>query len=220
MTELHLFLAIIAVLGIIATIANITAVIQRNRRLRPRANISGVIVPAVSTPLTRMAKALAPSVLLTARQLEHVNIQRKLRDRKPLNRAGFKNAIAHAWDNWEQPHERTQSEWLTYLIIYECLISGHEASHVSGVGGGGGITIDPNLPYNGQGGEFAGAGASGTWDNTAVTAGLAIAAGAPWTQGSADPLSDPNSFKGPDPSPSDSGSSYSSDSGPSGGDGS
>lgn len=139
---------------------------------------------------------------LTPRALERVNTQRKLAGRAPLNQRGFANAIAHPWDRWEHPRYRSESEWLQYLILYEVLYAEHQSPTVSCDAY---IVIDESAPYNGQGGEYAGAGASGDWGRP----GDLSPASAPET-GSYQPgdtvggyaasmaLSDPNSFKGPD----------------------
>lgn len=138
-----------------------------------------------------------PSIFLTPRQLERVNIQRKLRGRQPLNRAGFSNAVAHAWDQpIRQPD--TATDWLTYLILYEVLWTDHATARVSVDTG---LTITPEAPYNGHGGDFAGAGASGQWTAPDAPTGLAAAAIADGSYGRGgashlDPLSDPNSYKG------------------------
>ena len=120
-----------------------------------------------------------PSIFLTPRQLERVNIQRKLQGRQPLNRRGFTNAVAHAWDQHESTHPTRQSQpvntgdWLTYLILYECLFDDHSTGRTYVDTG---LTITPEAPYNGHGGEFAGAGASGDWASpTASTAAAAAA---------------------------------------------
>jgi len=109
---------------------------------------------------------------LTPRQLEHVNIQRKLRGSPPLNRAGFKAAASLAATQASQPN--TTTDWLTYLIIYECLFADHQSHTVSTSSG---MTIDPNQPDNGCGGTFGGAGASGTWTPDVQTSAEHIAAG-------------------------------------------
>ena len=164
-----------------------------------------------------------PKIFLTPRQLERVNIQRKLRNKPPLNQAGFANAAAHAWD---QPRRQpdNSSDWLMYFVMYECFIADHQ-SHL--VAPSGGLTIDPNLPYNGQGGEFAGAGASGDWARSDPYAALALTLDlTPAPDGFAPlpPPSDSGSYSPgdtvggygstPDPTPSvsDSSSSYSSSS--------
>lgn len=148
---------------------------------------------------------------LTPRQLERVNIQRKLQGRAPLNRAGFSNAVSHAWD---QPRKQpdTTSDWLTYLIMYEVFFADHQSSRVSCDTG---ITISPDQPYNGQGGGYGGAGASGDWTSApSGTAAVAAAIALAPSYTSADPLSDPGSYKGGDVSSSDTSSSYSSPSSP------
>jgi hypothetical protein len=152
-------------------------------------------------PTRQFGKRIAPpvklpTIALTPRQIERVNIQRKLRGKPPLNRAGIKNAVAHAWD---QPRKQPDNsgDWLVYLILYECLLSDHQGHTCAGAGG---FTIDPNLPYNGAGGEFAGAGASGDWTSPDA---LRATAAPP------DTYSAPSA---PDPSPSYSSSSDSSSS--------
>lgn len=111
-----------------------------------------------------------PTVVFTPRQIERVNIVRKQQGRAPFNRAGLKNAVSVAWDT-PRREPTTAAEWLTFLIMYEILIADHQAPHCAGAGG---ITIDPNQPYNGGGGEFAGAGASGDWTSpTPVVSGIA-----------------------------------------------
>ena len=164
-----------------------------------------------------------PKIFLTPRQLERVNIQRKLRNKPPLNQAGFANAAAHAWD---QPRRQpdNSSDWLMYFVMYECFFADHQ-SHL--VAPSGGLTIDPNLPYNGQGGEFAGAGASGDWARSDPYAALALTLDfaplpPPSDSGSYSPgdtVGGYGSTPDPTPSVSDSSSSYSSSGGDSGGGG-
>lgn len=154
------------------------------------------------------ARQRKPSVFLTPRQLERVNMARTAAGKRPLNRSGFTSAVSHAWD---QPRRQpdTREDWLTYLIMYECLFAGHTSGRTTVDTG---LTITPDAPYNGHGGEFAGAGASGDWtspDASTATAAAAIASGgailsqpdpyagaAAGLYGATDPLSDPNSFKG------------------------
>lgn len=116
---------------------------------------------ALSAPYGRRLRRRP--IALTPRMLQHVNIQRKLRGVPPLNNIGFKAAASVASQSTKQPD--TTTDWLTYFILYECLTSDHHSGTVSGAGG---ITIDPEKPFNGQGGEFAGAGASGSWDAPAA----------------------------------------------------
>lgn len=111
--------------------------------------------PARSNPRTR-------HVALTPRMIERVNIQRKLRGKPPMNRAGFQNAIAHPWGRSDERRPSNDAGWLAYLIAYNVFSQDHMASTV---GQAGGIMIDHDAPYNGQGGAFAGAGASGSWGN-------------------------------------------------------
>lgn len=122
-----------------------------------------------------------PIVAMTPRMLEHVNIQRKLRGVQSLNRAGFKNAIAGAWDT-PRREPSTSSEWLTYLILYNCFLFEHEANMCAGAGG---LIIDPNLSHNGMGGPWsrANSGVSGDWtgpDAHLTAASVADSLAAPW----------------------------------------
>lgn len=145
-------------------------------RYGSRSNMSFEKIRA-EQPVRTFGKRPVPplnSITLTARQLEHVNIQRKLRNRPPLNRAGFNNAVAHAWD---QPRRQpdTSVNWLTYLILYEAFFDDHKTSRVACDAS---IAIRPDQPFNGQGGEYAGAGASGDWTSppsALAAAGAAIA---------------------------------------------
>lgn len=181
--------------------------------------------PALSAPYGQQKPATPRTITLTPRELERVNTQRRLAGRPPLNKAGFKNAIAHAWD---QPRRQpdTTNGWLTYFILYQVFLADHQQLRL---GVDGYITIKPDEPYNGQGGEFAGAGASGSWEAPAATAAaLAVGYGAvePATAGDgyhfapdapAQPSSAPDptpSYSAPDPTPSysppaDSGGGYS-----------
>jgi hypothetical protein len=118
-----------------------------------------------------------PSIFLTPRQLERVNIQRKLQGRTPLNRWGFTNAAAHAArvarrTGTNQP--TTVSDWLTYLLLYETKFADHSSGRVYVDTG---LTITPEAPFNGHGGDFLGAGSAGAWkspDATTVAAAKAI----------------------------------------------
>lgn len=136
-----------------------------------------------------------PPVYLTPRMLERANIERRRIGKPALNNAGFKNAAASAWDTGRrQPDNST--DWLTYLILYEVFIADHQQSHCGSTGG---ITIDPEKPYNGQGGEFAGAGASGSWTDDPVSksiaGGIAVGASAAYIEqqaaGRGEPARDP-----------------------------
>lgn len=126
------------------------------------------------TPPTRK-----PTVVLTPRQIERVNIVRKQQGRAPFNRTGLKNAVSSAWDT-PRREPATTNDWLTYLILYDIFFADHQSRHCAGAGG---ITIDPNQPYNGGGGEFAGAGASGDWTSAppsvaSIAGGIAVGASA------------------------------------------
>lgn len=180
-------------------------------------------------PALGMGYGRQPSVFLTARQLERVNIARLAAGKRPLNRDGFTNAVAHASGaqayGRPQRQPQTGNDWLTYLILYECLFADHTQN---GPAVGTGLTVTPDAPFNGHGGDFAGAGASGDWtnpDTSTASAAVAIATGSAlmsqpsetgatgWhdpvgatgpaatdrdgpTFAFVDPLSDPNSFKG------------------------
>ena len=136
-------------------------------------------------PFTRYAPPVfgkrKPSIFLTARQLERVNISRRATGRLFLNIAGFSNAVACAWGGHKpelvpQPEDTTQ--WLIFLLLYECLLPGHHSSDWADLGTG--LTITPDMPYNGQEPEHLGAGVSGAWqdpDASTATAAAAIAAG-------------------------------------------
>ena len=99
-----------------------------------------------------------PSLFLTPRQLERVNIQRKLRSTTPLTRGGFGNAVAHAWSLRVKP--TSVSDWLTYLILYESFSTDHWANRVYVDTG---LTITPEAPYYGHADECPGAGAASHW---------------------------------------------------------
>lgn len=141
-----------------------------------------------------------PTIALTPRQIERVNIVRKQRGARPLNNVGIKSAISAAWDT-PRREPATTNDWLTYLILYEVFFAEHTQTHCAGAGG---VLIDPNLPYNGAGGEFAGAGASGDWTSApssvaAIAGGIAVGASASYLAmhlQDGDPLSNPDSFKG------------------------
>jgi hypothetical protein len=144
-----------------------------------------------------------PSIFLTAEMLTAVNTKRKIIGKPPLNRDGFRAAASVASRSTNQPIDN--HEWLTYLIMYEVF----EANHTQpGIGADTGISITPDAPFNGHGGEFAGAGASGDWSTPAAltlgAAGLDPGVGdavdkhfgSVTITAPADPLSDPASFKG------------------------
>lgn len=97
------------------------------------------------------------TIRLTARQLERLNIQRKLSKRQPLTRGGFTHGIAAA------PPERSQStnDLLFWLMIYESSQPGHYSPRCAIDAG---ITVEPDKPFNGLGGSYGGAGATGKWD--------------------------------------------------------
>lgn len=140
-------------------------------------------------------RASVPQLMITARQLEHVNIQRKLRGQSPLNRDGFHAAVSHAANQPAQP--TTISDWLTYLIIYQCMFDGHTQPRV---GMDTSIVINPNQPDNGCDGTFGGAGASGVWTPDVQISAEHIAAG----RVDDAPVSAPYiaSVSAPDPTPS------------------
>jgi hypothetical protein len=113
------------------------------------------------------------AISLTPRMLERMNHERRRRGAPPLNREGIKAAVATASTEYVTHGNRqpgTSSDWLTYLILYEVLFDDHKSTYCTGTGG---FTVDPNQPFNGAGGEFAGAGASGDWTAAPVTASIA-----------------------------------------------
>ena len=143
------------------------------------------------------------SIFLTARQLEEVNVKRKLRGALPLNRTGLANAISHPWDRNNVQTPKTSDDWLAYLIMYECLWDHSHTSPTTAVETG--VTITPDAPYNGHGGEFPGAGASGDW----TSAGAQALAAAPLSMGVAGAV---EADRGSDPAPApDTSSSYTPD---------
>ena len=189
------------------------------------------------------------TIFLTPRQIERVNIQRKLAGRPPFNRKGLTNAIAHPWDRADVRQPQSSNDWLSYLIMYEILFADHQSHVVSGCGGG--VTIDTDAPYNGHGGEYAGGGASGDWSDNSTRAtaaaidhgigivgepetaapdpyvGIAAAAAASVSDSAPSYSSAPDptpSYSAPDPTPSysapDPSPSFDSSSSSSGGDGS
>lgn len=95
------------------------------------------------------------SLLLTRRDLEHINIQRRLKGRPPMNMYGFQRAVAN-----KSLEDNSSSAWFTYLILYETMGLSDTSSRTSVDAN---LRIDPACPYNGQGGAFAGAGATGDW---------------------------------------------------------
>lgn len=111
--------------------------------------------PAFAAPYNPPTRAIT----FTPRQLERVNIQRRLRGAAPLNRAGFENAASHAWD---QPRRQpdTSSEWLNYFIFYQIFLADHTTPRTAVDHH---FTVDPDKPYNGHEGETPDAGAAGHW---------------------------------------------------------
>lgn len=124
--------------------------------------------PALDMSYGKQAPVRQKTISLTPRMLERMNYERRRRGAPPLNRAGIIAATAVASNTQRQPD--TSTDWLTYLILYEVLFNDHQSSYCSGTGG---VTIDPNQPFNGAGGAFSGAGASGDWMNAPVTASIA-----------------------------------------------
>jgi hypothetical protein len=106
-------------------------------------------------------------VFLTPRQIERVNIQRRLAGRPPFNRKGLTSAIAHPFNRADVRQPQSSNDWLSYLIMYEIIAGDHQGHTVSGCGG---VTIDTDAPYNGHGGEYAGGGASGDWSDNSTRA--------------------------------------------------
>lgn len=117
----------------------------------------------------------AMSFSFTPRQLDRVNTARRTAGRPPLTSRGFRAAAAVA-ANEPRKQPDTTTDWLTYFLLYEVLAADHQGScH-------GGLTINPDEPFNGHGGEYAGAGASGQWttpDPSTASAATAIAAHTP-----------------------------------------
>jgi hypothetical protein len=147
------------------------------------------------------------SIFLTARELEHVNIKRRLSGKPPLTRAGFTNAAALAWDRPERQPD-TVADWLTYLTVYECSIPGHTSPRTSVDTG---LTITPDAPYNGHWGEYTGAGTIGDWTSPDAQAlgsanvGMGAALdrdGNSLHDGSLPPPGNPGPWPTQDPSPS------------------
>lgn len=144
-------------------------------------------------------QAAVSQIHLTPRNLSLINSRRRSRGLPAMNRRGFQAAIAAAPVRPSASHD----DWLTYLIIYECLFADHQGRTPDTS-----ITVTPDAPFNGQGGTFAGAGASGDWpaggDPAPATiepgsrVGLGLAVGAAAAAYAVDPLSDPNSYKGGD----------------------
>lgn len=99
------------------------------------------------------------SITFTPRQLERVNIQRRLRGAVPLNKRGFQGAAATAATDTRRPE--THDDWLNYFIFYQLFLADHGSPRTSCDHH---FTVNPDLPFNGQGGTFGGAGASGAWD--------------------------------------------------------
>lgn len=99
------------------------------------------------------------TITFTPRQLERVNIQRRLRGAVPLNKRGFQGAAATAATDTRRPD--TTNDWLNYFIFYQLFFADHGSPRTTVDHH---FTINPDLPFNGQGGTFGGAGASGAWD--------------------------------------------------------
>jgi hypothetical protein len=121
----------------------------------------------LTTDLSFVPPTVHPTITLSPRQIERINIQRKLRNRPPFNRKGLANAVAHPWDRYDVRQPQNANDWISYLIAYQIIFPDHQANTVSGCQG---INIDPNLPYNGHGGEYAGAGVAGQWGDTETRA--------------------------------------------------
>lgn len=147
----------------------------------------------------------------TPRQLSLVNAKRRAAGRAPMNRKGFAAAVAAAPASYRQSND----DWFTYFLMYEIMFADH-----SGRSPDTSITVTPDAPFNGQGGIYGGAGASGDWNAPGDPAGGSGAASDP-EAGKYQPgdtvsgyaALDPASAPDPAPSaPSDSSSSYSSSS--------
>lgn len=109
----------------------------------------------------RPLRERAATITLTPRHLEHINILRR-RDNKPLlNAVGSRTAIARQATAAEPRTVTTTNDWVAYLIAYAVLSSEHQQSRVACEHS---IAISPDAPFNGQGGRFAGAGATSSFD--------------------------------------------------------
>jgi hypothetical protein len=129
-----------------------------------RAAENVILYPAIEAPYHPRPAPVAqkPTVLLSARDIRRVNTQRKVRGKPPLNRRGISAAIGSP----SGARPQTYDEWLAYLTAFEAFSINHQASPSEFAVGCDGVTIDPNVPYNGHGGEWGGAGASGGWSDT------------------------------------------------------
>lgn len=151
-------------------------------------------------PPVRRRPHPADPVHLTARMLERVNTQRRIKGQPPMNRKGFQAAVASSPTQY-----RTSNDWLTYLIIYQIVTSDHESPRVYVDTG---ITVQPDQP---GGGQYGGAGASGGWEPSAAMLAAGAAAGAYVSDPGRDPLpaamdsgrtySDPTPTPTPTPTP-------------------
>lgn len=147
-----------------------------------------------------------PDIVLTPRHLEHINILRRRYDKPPMNAAGFRAAIARQATATVPVPVRSSDDWVLYLIAYEVLSGDHQQHRVSVDAS---ITVAPNEPFNGQGGQYAGAGASADWTapdtapgGSSLRIGAAAALGASLgafdsDSATAQPAADPQ----PDPAP-------------------
>lgn len=94
---------------------------------------------------------VSQKVLLTARQMEHINTERRRRGQPMLNLNGFKAAISHAWD---QPVRAptTLDSWTHFLILYWCMTPSHQSdTPLSPSCFGAPLQIDPSASFHGQG---------------------------------------------------------------------
>jgi hypothetical protein len=161
-------------------------------------------VPFGKRKLYEFAKSGGPSVALTSRQLERVNVQRRLTGKRTLNRDGFAYAIASA-----PPHTSPtdSNAWLLYFLMFNSSacpskgLSVHDKVDgdvsIAPVGGGyGGVwtgyEVEPGTVITPEPAAAA-----------ALAAGAALATGA--TFGTYDSAPEPTpapSYSAPDPSPS------------------
>jgi hypothetical protein len=127
--------------------------------------------PVLAAPYGDKSRS-SPRLVLTPRDLSRINSVRRTRGLQPLNERGFRSAIAAA------PVTSTNSsDWFPYLIAYEIIVSNH-----SGLTPLDHIVIAPEAPFNGQGAQYGGAGASGDWstpDDGMVPAAAYLAPAAP-----------------------------------------
>jgi len=124
-------------------------------------------------PRSKFRQRIADPVILTPRMLERANLRRRMAGLSPMTRDGFRSAVATSPVQY-----RSSDDWLSYFILYQCLVASHTSNHAYVNQG---ITVQPDEPGGGHG-EFGGAGASGSWQDKSPgdsgVGSLAVAAGA------------------------------------------